>query len=234
MSTPIEKRPRGPASRPASRCQPEQPPTLKNGRHYYGFTSRPSLEATTLLGIRLEAQPRGRPRGTTAEASGPRIFVWPGLPTQSRWGGPFAGTVPAFIDTVRTDTTIRHTSILLNMHIYSIDSTTQTATHADAASPGRRQWQHGHVCTQCAASRAHSVPPGQGSTPFQAATAAQRARLRPWHHAMCNGRAGQWQARAEKVARWLNDNCNLASLCRKFPDRLQDLLDREGDRLVRN
>ena len=25
------------------------------------------------------------------------LFFWPGLPTESRWGGPFAGTVPALI-----------------------------------------------------------------------------------------------------------------------------------------
>ena len=44
----------------------------------------------------------------------------------------------------------------------------------------------------------------------------------------------QWACRAEKVVKWLNGNCNLDSLCRKFPTRLHDLLLRGGDRLVRN
>ena len=44
----------------------------------------------------------------------------------------------------------------------------------------------------------------------------------------------QWAARAEVVVSWLNAQCNLDSLCRKFPLRLQQLIDRAGDRLVRN
>ena len=43
-----------------------------------------------------------------------------------------------------------------------------------------------------------------------------------------------WACRVEKVVQWLNGNCNLDSLCRKFPTRLQELLARGGDRLVRN
>ena len=44
----------------------------------------------------------------------------------------------------------------------------------------------------------------------------------------------QWAARAEKVVEWMNANCNLVGLCRKFPERLHELLGRGGDRLVRN
>ena len=44
----------------------------------------------------------------------------------------------------------------------------------------------------------------------------------------------QWACRAEKVVQWLNGNCNLDSLCWEFPTRLQQLLARGGDRLVRN
>ena len=44
----------------------------------------------------------------------------------------------------------------------------------------------------------------------------------------------QWAARAEVVVSWLNAQCNLDNFCRKFPLRLQQLIDRAGDRLVRN
>ena len=44
----------------------------------------------------------------------------------------------------------------------------------------------------------------------------------------------QWACRGEKVVEWVNGNCNLDTLCRKFPERLQQLLARGGDRLVRN
>ena len=45
---------------------------------------------------------------------------------------------------------------------------------------------------------------------------------------------GQWATRAEKVVQWMNQNCNLVGLCRKFPERLHELVARGGDRLVRN
>ena len=44
----------------------------------------------------------------------------------------------------------------------------------------------------------------------------------------------QWAERAAKVVRWMNRSCNLDSLCRKFPERLQQVVDKEGERLVRN
>ena len=44
----------------------------------------------------------------------------------------------------------------------------------------------------------------------------------------------QWTERAEKVVRWMNRTCNLDSLCRKFPERLQQVVEKEGERLVRN
>ena len=44
----------------------------------------------------------------------------------------------------------------------------------------------------------------------------------------------QWATRAEKVVQWMNQNCNLVGLCRKFPERLHELVARGGDRLVRN
>ena len=44
----------------------------------------------------------------------------------------------------------------------------------------------------------------------------------------------QWAARAGRVVVWMNARCNLVSLCKKFPERLHELLARDGDRLVRN
>ena len=51
----------------------------------------------------------------------------------------------------------------------------------------------------------------------------ERPVVLPWQETQ-----DQWAARAELVATWLNAQCNLDSLCRKFPSRLQDLLDRGG------
>ena len=44
----------------------------------------------------------------------------------------------------------------------------------------------------------------------------------------------QWAARAGRVVVWMNARCNLVSLCKKFPERLHELLARDGDRLVRD
>ena len=44
----------------------------------------------------------------------------------------------------------------------------------------------------------------------------------------------QWATRAVKVVQWMNLNCNLVGLCRKFPEWLHELVARGGDRLVRN
>ena len=40
-----------------------------------------------------------------------------------------------------------------------------------------------------------------------------------------------WAARARKVVRDINSTCDVHGLCLEFPSRLQDLVDREGDRL---
>ena len=40
-----------------------------------------------------------------------------------------------------------------------------------------------------------------------------------------------WAARARKVVRDINSSCDVHGLCLEFPSRLQDLVDREGDRL---
>ena len=47
----------------------------------------------------------------------------------------------------------------------------------------------------------------------------ERPAALPWEEAQ-----EQWACRAEKVVQWVNGNCNLDSLCRKFPTRLQQLL----------
>lgn len=41
----------------------------------------------------------------------------------------------------------------------------------------------------------------------------------------------QWTARARRATQRLNKECDAASLCTEFPDRLQQVVDRKGDRL---
>ena len=41
----------------------------------------------------------------------------------------------------------------------------------------------------------------------------------------------QWAARAAACVRALNRECNVAALCREFPERLRECVRREGDRL---
>ena len=57
----------------------------------------------------------------------------------------------------------------------------------------------------------------------------ERPRAMPWTETQA-----QWTERANTVVRWMNAQCDLNSLCRKFPQRLQELVARQGDRLVRN
>ena len=40
-----------------------------------------------------------------------------------------------------------------------------------------------------------------------------------------------WEVRARKVVRDINASCDVRGLCLEFPSHLQDLVDREGDRL---
>ena len=40
-----------------------------------------------------------------------------------------------------------------------------------------------------------------------------------------------WRQRAQKVVKRINRECEVARVCRKLPQRLQELLDAEGDRL---
>jgi hypothetical protein len=67
----------------------------------------------------------------------------------------------------------------------------------------------------------------------ETAVAIFRARMRkevpaclPWQET-----PEQWTARARKVVRGINAECDLAGLCREFPARLQSCVDAQGDRL---
>ena len=41
----------------------------------------------------------------------------------------------------------------------------------------------------------------------------------------------QWTRRARKVFAYVNENYDVAGLCREFPDRLQSVKEGEGERL---
>ena len=57
----------------------------------------------------------------------------------------------------------------------------------------------------------------------------QKPVVAPWKETL-----EQWAERAGKVVAWMNSECNLDSLCRKFPERLDRLQRNGGDRLVEN
>ena len=48
----------------------------------------------------------------------------------------------------------------------------------------------------------------------------------PWEETQA-----QWIQRARRVVKYINENYDVAALCREFPHRLQKVVDGEGERL---
>ena len=57
----------------------------------------------------------------------------------------------------------------------------------------------------------------------------QKPVVAPWKETL-----EQWTERAENAVAWMNSDCDLGSLCRKFPERLRRLRENGGERLVDN
>ena len=61
---------------------------------------------------------------------------------------------------------------------------------------------------------------------FRSKMRATKPDVLPWEETQ-----DQWAARARRVVRDVNANCEVCKLCLEFPARLQVLMDSEGDRL---
>ena len=102
----------------------------------------------------------------------------------------------------------------------------------------REKWAHSHPASQLASSQLWPVPsiagPDLGDVLLHETAASWlRAKMRaaapdvlPWEETQ-----EMWAARARKVLHDINSSCDVHGLCLEFPSRLQELLDREGDRL---